>query len=422
MLRLDQRQSKEVTRALWVPTLWILLIAGKPLGRWFQYSGGNEESSPLDRTLIVILIMAALLILSRRKFDWPRAVKDNSWLIVLVAYMLVSMLWSSMPATSFFRWVRMMPAILMAFVILTEPSPRQALESILRRSTYILIPFSFILTKYFPAYGVEYGRWSGIRMWIGVATQKNGLGRLCILSAFYLIWALTRRRQGQNPRVWKYQTYLELLILLLSLYLLMGPAHDPFYSATASYSFILAIIIYSGLLLMKRAKIRLAPGFLVAIISILMIFGIVTLFTGGTTVGSAASRAGRDATLTGRTAVWTRLMPVAMRHPFLGGGIGGFWTPEKRGLFEISEAHSGYLEILLDLGIVGLLIYFIFLNSSVIKAHRELSYDYDWGVLSICLLVMVTLHNTAESSLNSLAAHMTAIIVFFSVCCRGDRT
>jgi exopolysaccharide production protein ExoQ len=416
MLKLDRQQAPKTTRALWVPTLWILLIGSRPLGRWFQYSAESEASSPLDRTFIVILIIAALWVLGRRQFDWSKAVRENSWLVVLAAYMLVSVLWSRMPEKSFIRWVREMPALLMAFVILTEPSPRQAIQSILRRAIYIFIPFSLILAKYFPVYGVEYGRWSGIQMWTGVAGQKNGLGMLCIISAFYLFWTLVKRWRGKNPCVWKYQTYIEVSILLISIYLLMGPNHDPFYSATSTYSLILAISVYCGLLLMKKLRARLPPVTISAAVGILMLFGIITLFTGGSTVGSAASRAGRDATITGRTEVWAALMPVAMRHPVFGGGFGGFWTPETRSLFEISGAHSGYLDILLDLGFVGLILYSFFIVSSGRKAGRELSFDYDWGALWICYLMMVVLHNTAESSLNSLATFMTAFLIFFSVC------
>ncbi len=317
LLWLDRKQSLEVTRALWIPTIWILLIAGKPLGSWFR-TGHNVESSPLDRTFITCLIIAALWILIRRRFDWPKAIKENIWLVILYSFMLISVLWSSMPQTSFFRWVRGTPAILMAFVILTEPSPRKAIESILRRAMYVLIPFSLLLVKYFPAYGVAFTPWGGRRMWIGVCQQKNSLGRLCIISAFFLIWNLVRRRQGKNPRVWKYQTYLEIIILAISVLLMMGPERNLFYSATSLYAFVFALLIYCGLLLIKRSSIRLAAGPVVAIVGIVMIFGVVSLFTGGSAIGSAASTAGRDATLTGRTVVWQALLPIAMRAPGAG--------------------------------------------------------------------------------------------------------
>jgi len=64
-------------------------------------------------------------------------------------------------------------------VIVSEVNPRQSLASLLRRCAYVLIPFSVVLIKYYPALGRQYGRWSGIEMWIGVTNQKNSLGILC---------------------------------------------------------------------------------------------------------------------------------------------------------------------------------------------------------------------------------------------------
>jgi hypothetical protein len=101
--------------------------------------------------------------------------------------MLSSIFWSDMPFISFKRWVKELVAVVMTFFVLSESDPRKALQSIFRRTIYILIPFSYILINYFPEYGREYGRWSGGQMWIGVALQKNGLGRLCVFSAFFSV-------------------------------------------------------------------------------------------------------------------------------------------------------------------------------------------------------------------------------------------
>ena len=132
----------------------------------------------------------------REKDELVRGCKCNRWLVLLISYMLVSILWSDIPFVAFKRWVREFTAVIMALLVLSEPAPRQALESVLRRTVYVLIPFSVLLIKYFPDLGVIYSRWTGEIQWIGVTLQKNGLGRLCLISAFFLVWTLTRRWQG----------------------------------------------------------------------------------------------------------------------------------------------------------------------------------------------------------------------------------
>lgn len=416
LLRIERKQAPDVTRASWIATIWMLYIAGKPLGVWFPSSFANPEAgSPLDRTFLIIVMCVALYVLIRRGFDWSNAVKENAWLVVLLIFMLVSVIWSTMPNTSFNRWVRELQAVLMAFFVLSEPSPRQTMESILRRTTYILIPFSILLIKYFPAYGVEYGRWSGIQMWIGVTVHKNSLGRLCCIAIFFLIWSLVKRWRGHETPVWKYQTPIDVFILVMALWLLRGPGGNLFTSATSAYALGMALLVFLGLSIFNKYRIRIKAGALMIATAVIIFYGIITVLVSGSSAGFLASSAGRDASLTGRTDIWAAILPVAMRHPLIGSGFGGFWTYKVREYYQISEAHNGYLEVFIGLGFVGVLLVSIFLLSCCKKAYRELTNNFSWGTLFTCFIIMVLVHNIAESSIDSLANHLTAVLLFFSV-------
>ncbi|MBP1660128.1 MAG: Lipid core - O-antigen ligase, partial [Candidatus Aminicenantes bacterium] len=202
MLRLERKQAPDVTRALWIPTVWMLYSASKPIAVWFRIeSTAPDAGSPMDQVFLIGLMLAALAILARRRSRWMGAMKENPWVLALIVFMLISVIWSDIPGTSLKRWIRELHAVLMSLAVLSEPSPRQAMESLLRRVTYILIPLSMLLIKYFPIYGVEYGRWSGEQMWIGVTQQKNGMALLCIISAIFILWSLFRRWQGETPPV-----------------------------------------------------------------------------------------------------------------------------------------------------------------------------------------------------------------------------
>ena len=118
LLRMDRREAPEASRALWIPTLWILIHGSKALGIWFG-AGVDEEGSPLDRIVLSGLICLGMLLIAARKGDWIGAIKENSWLFLLVAYMLASSLWSEIPYISFKRWTRELGTIVMALLILT---------------------------------------------------------------------------------------------------------------------------------------------------------------------------------------------------------------------------------------------------------------------------------------------------------------
>ena len=414
LLWLDHQQDPDVSIASWIPTLWMLVTASKPLGGWLLSTGGDLESgSPLDQLFQIACFSLGLLILAWRKFDWLRAVKQHPWVALLLIYMLFSIFWSDILFISFKRWVRELVAVVMAFLLLTERDPRQAMRSLFRRTVYVLIPFSLMLIKYFPLYGVEYGRWSGVQAWIGVTTQKNGLGRLCLISAYFLVWTFFRRWQGRDIPAGPYQTYAEAIVLLITLWLLIGGTGQ--YSASAIVALAVGLIAFVGLLWMKEQRLELDANTLTTVVSLMILFGTVTVFVGGSTIGTLTSTVGRDETLTGRTDVWAELLPVAMRNPVLGAGFGGFWTSSTRELYRISEGHSGYLDVLLDLGFIGLLLVSLFLLSSCRRAQRELDRDFDWALLWIGYLVMAVVHNMAESSLNTFTSHLTAVLLFLAV-------
>jgi exopolysaccharide production protein ExoQ len=414
LLRLERRQSPGVTRSLWIPTIWMVYISSKPLSYWFPNSGSTPDTSPLDRFFLIILIIWAIAILIRRHFPLVKAAKENAWLMVLFGYMLVSLLWSGIPGTGFVRWVKEFQAVLMAFVLLSEPFPRQAMESIFRRTIYILIPYSLLLVKYFPEYGRDYGRWSGDEMWIGVTLQKNSLGRLCLISLFFLFWMWVKRRQKHETLVWKYLPYMEILLAATIIFLLRGPG-GKVYSATAISALFAGFFVYAGLFFAKKRGRPVCVGFLLFLMTMILIAGILTPFTQGSAVGSLAPALGRSSTLTDRTVVWKSLVPVAMRRPLLGYGSGSFWTVQTKINFDISDGHSGYLDVLLNLGLIGILLVSIFLLSSCRKALREMSQDIDWALLWICCLIMSAVHNIAESSIQTFTSQFTAILLFLAV-------
>ena len=415
MLRLERKQSPDVSRALWIPTIWFLVITSKDLGVWLQIKGGDVESgSPYDRAFFILLMGLALVILIRRNFNWAQAIRENAALVAVITFMLLSIAWSDIPFISFKRWTRELVAVLMAFMVLSEASPRKALESILMRMAYIHIPLSIVLINYFPQLGARYYEAYGIT-WTGVATHKNGLGALCMIVALLLIWSMVRRWQGHYPQAWKHQTLTEAIYLLATLRLMMGPRGSLSYSATSNVAFAFGLIVFCGLVLFNKKRRFLGAGVLSAFVIFMMIFGIATFFWGGSTVSSYASSVGRDATLTGRTQIWAILLPGALQKPLGGSGFRGFWTTRTMAALGFSSAHSGYLELLISLGFVGIALMSIFYLSTCRKAIRELSRDYDWGVLFIVFLVIILIHNLAEASLDNFANFITSSILFFSV-------
>src|SRR5208337_4048948 len=89
---------------------------------------------------------------------------------------------------------------------------------------------------------------------------------------------------------------------------------------------------------------------------------------------------GRDASLTGRTNLWTAVMIAIGRRPLLGYGYDAFWQGLRGESLQAAinagwlpiHSHNGYLELALGLGIPGLALFGLIYISLVTSALRYL--------------------------------------------------
>lgn len=417
MLHLERRASRDASAALWIPTLWMLIVASRPLGEWFLSPGNvvrnNDSGSAIDRWVLTALALAATIVLVRRRIDWWGSLRRHRWLLLLLVYMALSTFWSDITLIALKRWIREVIVLVMALVVASEVDPRKAFESVVRRTAYVLLPFSLLLIKYYPLLGVQYGKWSGALMWVGVTYQKNQLGRLCMLSIFFLLFALYRRWRDRKSSPGPYPKWADIFVLLLAIYLLKGAENA--YSATSLVTIALGVMTFFGLRGFQKMKLRVPLAGVLALVIAFIAFGASTPFLGGANVASFTASLGRDSTLTGRTEVWSDVIPDVHEQPLLGHGFGSFWTDARRERYDIPTAHNGYLDILLELGGVGLVLYTFWALSWARQLHRALAEDYDWASLGICLLLMALLYNVTESALNTLTEQMTAVPAFMTL-------
>jgi O-antigen ligase len=247
-------------------------------------------------------------------------------------------------------------------------------------------------------------------MWTGVTDQKNELGRLCMVSIFFLLWTFYKRRRERVAPSASYYKWSDLFVIAIAVYLIKGAD-----SATSIATLAVGIAIFFGLQLIRKLRLKVPQAGLLAVVILLAAYGVSVPFLGGTNVTGFTSMLGRDSTLTGRTEVWAAVLPAMKRQPMFGYGFGSFWTDARRELYDIPTAHNGYLDILLELGAVGLALFIAWLLSCTRQLHRALVLDYEWASFGICLLVMGLIYNATESALNSFAEYITAVVVLASM-------
>ena len=346
-------------------------------------------------------------VLIRRRVNWSVTLRQHRWLLILLAYMLVSVFWSELPLISLKRWVRQGIVVEMALLLIAEANPIQALSSVFRRCAYVCLPLSVVLIKYYPILGREYSR-SGVEMWTGVARQKNELGRLCMVCIFFLVIVAYERWRERKQPAERRQAWADYFMIAVGLYLLIGS-----HSETSLTTLMIGAAIFLGLQWFKKRSRPLS--ILQACTILFVVYGASLPFLGGSPAAMFTSALGRDTTLTGRTEVWADVIPAWEKRPLFGYGIESFWTDARRKLYDIPNAHNGYLDIMLGFGEVGLGIYVVWFLSCGKQLHRGLRQHYVWASFAICILLMTLIYNSTESALDSFDAYPTAVLVLVCV-------
>lgn len=116
---------------------------------------------------------------------------------------------------------------------------------------------------------------------------------------------------------------------------------------------------------------------------------------------------GKDGTFSGRVPIWSALLEEVARHPWVGIGFNSFWGLEDAAALEelrntvgwntVTTGHNGYLDILNDLGIVGLGLLIVFLALHAKALARLSNVDTQRFALHFCIFLFVVLDNIPES-------------------------
>ena len=142
----------------------MLIVGSRPVSLWLSPSLQMEatdtylEGSPIDRMYYQIMILFGIVVLLRRRISWTRLAPSNKWLVLYFAYFGISVLWSDDPFVAFKRWTKDVGNVVMVLIILSERNPVMAARALLLRCSYVLIPLSVVLTKYFPDVTRVYNR------------------------------------------------------------------------------------------------------------------------------------------------------------------------------------------------------------------------------------------------------------------------
>jgi O-antigen ligase len=178
------------------------------------------------------------------------------------------------------------------------------------------------------------------------------------------------------------------------------------YQADSATSFLCLLIggfmIWAlGLRIVKRNISSIGTYIAVAAIVFLALY--FSIGFSGTLVGSL----GRDTTFTGRASLWEDVINLS-GNPIIGVGYESFWLGQRIAAlwekypFKPMTSHNGYLEIYLNLGIIGLVLLAGVLLFAYRRIQRELIANFECGQFGIAVFIILLIYNFTEASFKSL--------------------
>lgn len=401
-LKIDLKNKKNVMSwASIVPFVWLSISLSRNVSRWlsignFQMVRGNdyvsilEKGSVTDQLFFSTLFLFAAIILIKRNKLVINVLRENKIWLLLILYCMVSFIWSEFPFISLKRFVKDLNAFLMVLIILTEKNPYESFKAIVRRNIYLLIPLSIAFCKFYPALGrYQTASWNFI--YTGVTTHKNTLGVLCLITILVLFIDVWPHLKNQQAKISSHLLSVFLLYIGLTVYLLSFAN-----SMTTNVCLLIGISFYISTFLKKHLTK------LIILISICYLTGIDEYLISNLSA-AFLSFVGRGQTISGRTALWEAVLETQF-NPIVGTGYSAFWLGDRmRELIEIfifvpKQAHNGYIEIYINLGIIGLSIFLVALFSTYKKISANwIEEDYNLS-FQMAFFAMYLIYNMTEAT------------------------
>jgi O-antigen ligase len=269
-------------------------------------------------------------------------------LLAIGALAVLSTAWSQDPAVTFRRSVMLMAPTLFALFLHVRGELRQMKLMLL--TGIAAAALSIAACVFYPAFGVDRTFHNGA--WQGIFSQKNGLARACVFFMLPAVVLLGRSAKKSLVGMLGLLTFGFLLIMTKS-----------------ATGLVLAAVMIPATLAFRL--VRRLPRNELMVVSVALVAAVTAaVFMVGSNFQSLLLLLGRDSSLTGRTEVWSGAVEAITKHPLLGYGYSAFWMGLKgesanvvlAARWLVPAAHNGFLDLWLQLGGAGLVLFLLTLG------------------------------------------------------------
>jgi len=327
--------------------------------------------------IAVAVVVGAVLLLVRSRGSW-HLVDLPIPLLVFLGVATLSIAWSYYPLASLLgatvQWATTAGAVAVALTLDWRELLRVlgwALRAVLGLSyLFELIVSAFIrhpiypvwVTPDDPAHPAKLLYWSRNLLFDGGKIQ-GVVGNSSLLAMLALIAAIVFAIQLAMRSVGRVAGWVWLVVALATIGITR--------SATVIVGLAVVAIVAAAVLIIRRVERRrpLAYGVLAVVVAAIVAVGIVFR-------GPLLGALGKSSTFTGRADIWEKVIGLAEQRPAAGWGWISYWAPwvapydhlVVKGGVQVMHAHNAWLDIWVQLGVIGLVIVGVLVLLTLIRS------------------------------------------------------
>ncbi len=368
----------------WLGSVMMLLIYSQALLVPLFGESIDPDASGLVRALDIPAYVVGVFLLALKPGAALAGLIRQPFLIAIMAIVTASIAWSVSPDET----VRRAAAVGLTTASAVALGARwrwPALAEILATTYAILVIGSLVAGLAFPSIGRMDTNFIG--SWRGLWQEKNALGGA--MGFGFLIFLATAVLRPERKWLWISMSGMAFALLLLST------------SKTSLVALMLGLAAFGVVLLIRRGgAVAVAATYGAVLALIALAVGL--LFASDVFLNLL----GKDATLTGRTKIWSAIMRQIALRPWLGYGYGAVWTEDtnwgplawivKQAGFRPYHAHNSWLEQWLGTGLVGLGAWTLYYLSTFGRAFYAV-FTSKGALLALPFVVFYTVVTLTES-------------------------
>lgn len=317
-------------------------------------------------------------------------IKKDKWILIVVFLSAISFIWSEYADyTTELIKTELFQMSAFGIYLSTRFTLKQQLNFIIIALSMAMF-LSFVVAVTMPSMGIsEEGLFRGI---FDHKNDASAYGILAALASFSLALDKTKKKSDSRGG-----------------WLVFGVAIIFVLATTSKTGLVLSVFIPLAITLYIRSRWK---GEIIAIILpiiVLIVYVVLTVIISQWHV--LLSAIGGDPTLTGRTDIWRVSLEHIAERPWLGFGRGAFWFLGSKTQDEASNAvaafgftaphaHNGYIDLLLDIGLIGGFCFAISLIKLWVQSLK-LAYSATMAeqIWPLAFAIFITINNVTESYL-----------------------